>query len=169
VYGPPNLGAGAITYFQAKVMGGGAIFNEELREYPDRARMIADLERDPSGIAYAALDYRTPGVKVVAIGESAAATFVLPTRESVTNRRYPLARPVYIYYTIDNDKTEISDPRVDPKVREFLRYVLSRQGQRDVAAEGVYLPLPAPIVNEQLQKIEFDGVPPERKLLKDED
>jgi phosphate transport system substrate-binding protein len=94
---------------------------------------------------------------------------VLPTRESVTNRRYPLARPVYIYYTIDNDKTEISDPRVDPKVREFLRYVLSRHGQRDVAAEGVYLPLPAPIMNEQLQKIEFDGVPPERKLLKDED
>jgi phosphate transport system substrate-binding protein len=169
VYGPPNLGAGAITYFQAKVMGGGAIFNEDLREYADRPRMIAELERDRYGIAYAAQGYATPGVKALAIGESDSGPFALPTRANVASRAYPLARPVYVYYTIDNEKTEIADPRVDPKVREFLRYVLSRQGQRAVAGEGTYLPLQGPVAAEQLRKLDFDGVPPERKLLKDED
>jgi phosphate transport system substrate-binding protein len=87
----------------------------------------------------------------------------------VAARTYPLARPVYVYYTIDNDKTEIANPRVDPKVREFLRYVLSKQGQQAVAHEGTYLPLAAGVAAEQLKKLDFDGVPPERKLLKDED
>jgi phosphate transport system substrate-binding protein len=169
VYGPPNLGAGTITYFQSKVMGGGAIFNEDLREYADRRQMIAELERDPLGIAYAALGYRTAGVKPLAVAEGGSSRFVSPTRESVANRTYPLARPVYIYYTIDNAKTEIAHPRVDPKVREFLRYVLSKQGQQAVAHEGVYLPLAGAIADEQLKKIDSEEIPPERKLLKDED
>ena len=79
-----------------------------------------------------------------------------------------LSRPVYIYYTIDNEKTEIANPRVDPKVREFLRYILSKEGQQAVAHEGAYLPLTRSVVEEQLKKLDFDGVPPERKLLKDD-
>ena len=169
VYGPPNLGAGTTTYFQARVMGGGEIFNEDLREYADRTRMIADLEKDPQGIAYAALGYRTAGVKAIALAESAAGPFVAPTRESVAARSYPLARPVYMVYTIDNEKTEIANPRIDPKVREFLRYVLSKQGQQAVAHEGVYLPLTAAVAAGEARKLDFDGIPPERKLLKDED
>jgi phosphate transport system substrate-binding protein len=169
VYGPPNLGAGTITYFQSRVMGGGAIFNEDLREYADRRQMMAELERDPLGIAYAALGYRTAGVKPLAVAEGASSEFVELTRESVANRTYPLARPVYVYYTIDNAKTEIAHPRVDPKVREFLRYALSREGQRAVAHEGVYLPLTPAVAEEQLKKIDSDEIPPERKLLKDED
>ena len=165
VYGPPNLGAGTITYFQAKVMGGGAIFNEDLREYADRARMIADLGNDRYGIAYTALGYRKGDVKPVALADTNAGPFVELTRDSVADRSYPLARPVYIYYTIDNEKTEIANPRVDPKVRKFLRYVLSKQGQQAVAAEGAYLPLRPAIVEAQLQKLDFSGIPPERRLV----
>jgi phosphate transport system substrate-binding protein len=168
VYGPPNLGAGTITYFQSKVMGGGAIFNEDLREYADRRQMIADLEKDPYGIAYAALGYRTAGVKPLALGDGSPGPFVEPTRGNVADRSYPLSRPVYIYYTIDNEKTGIANPRIDPKVREFLRFVLSKQGQQAVAEESSYLPLTRSIAEEQVKKLDFDGVPPERKLLKDD-
>ncbi len=169
VYGPPNLGAGTTTYFQSRVMGGGEIFNEDLREYADRPRMIADLGSDRYGIGYTALGYGTSGVKAIAIGEKDAGPFVAPTRASVADRSYPLARPVYIYYAIDNEKTEIAKPRVDPKGREFVRYVLSRQGQEAVAQEGVYLPLTSRIVTEQLAKLAFEGVPPERVLVGAED
>jgi len=54
-------------------------------------------------------------------------------------------------------------------VREFLRYVLSKQGQQAVAHEGVYLPLTAAVAAGEARKLDFDGIPPERKLLKDED
>ena len=47
------------------------------------------------------------------------------------------------------------DPvKVDPKIREFLRYVLSRQGQADVEREGDYLALSAELVREQLKTLE---------------
>jgi phosphate transport system substrate-binding protein len=39
-------------------------------------------------------------------------------------------------------------------VKEFLRYILSRQGQQDVGREGDYLPLTAAMVREQLKKLE---------------
>lgn len=165
VYGPALEGAGTISYFQSKVLDGGAMWNEDLREYADLARMIADLGKDPDGIAYAPLDYRNATVKPVALAQTSAGPYVELSRASVTDRSYPLSRPVYFAYTIDNEKTEIADPRVDLKVREFLRYVLSKQGQQDVAREGVYLPLPPAVVAEQLRKLDSREVPPEMRLV----
>jgi phosphate transport system substrate-binding protein len=167
VYGPPLLGAGSITLFQSKVLNGGAMWNEDLREYQDRKQMIADLSRDPYGIAYTALGYRAPGVKPLAVAETPAGPFVELSRKSVTDRTYPLARPVYIVYTIDNEKSEIADPRVDPKVREFLRYILSKQGQQIVIRDGAYLPLPPATVKAQLKKLDLKGLPRELELLEE--
>ena len=157
----------SITYFQSKVVDGGALWNEDLREYEDRKQMIADLSRDPYGIAYTALGYRTAGVKPVALADTSAGPFVELSRKSVTDRSYPLSRPVYLVYTIDNEKSEIADPRVDPKVREFLRYILSRQGQQDVVRDGAYLPLPFATVKEQLKKLDSKDPPRELELLEE--
>ena len=165
VYGPPLQGAGVVTFFQARVFGGGAMWNEDLREYADPAHMIADLAKDPYGIAYAALSSGTAGLKLVSLADSAAGPFVPMTPASVMDRSYPLSRPVYIDYTIDNEKSEIANPRVDPKVKEFLRYILSRQGQQDVEREGAYLPLPPALVREQLRKLDSEEPPPEKALL----
>jgi phosphate transport system substrate-binding protein len=167
VYGPPLLGAGSITFFQARVLKGGAMWNEDLREYQDRKQMIADLSQDPYGIAYTALGYRAPGVKPIALADAANGPFVELSRKSVTDRSYPLSRPVYIVYTIDNEKSEIADPRVDPKVREFLRYILSKQGQQDVVRDGAYLPLPITTVNAQLKKLDSKELPRELELLEE--
>jgi ABC-type phosphate transport system substrate-binding protein len=43
---------------------------------------------------------------------------------------------------------------VDPRIREFLRYVLSRQGQEDVVREGDHLPLTPALAQEQLKKFD---------------
>jgi phosphate transport system substrate-binding protein len=166
VYGPPLLGAGAITFFQARVMGGGAKWNEDFREYEDRKQMIADLARDPYGIAYGPAAYRTAAVRVIPLAEGDGRPVVL-SKGTVADRSYPLARPVYIDYTIDNVKSDIADPRVHPKLREFLRYVLSRQGQQDVVRDGNYLPLPAGVVRAQREKLDSKIFPPEKLLLGD--
>jgi phosphate transport system substrate-binding protein len=42
---------------------------------------------------------------------------------------------------------------IDPRVREFLLYVLSRQGQQDVMKEGDFLPLTPELLQEQLKKL----------------
>jgi phosphate transport system substrate-binding protein len=165
VYGPPILGAGVITFFQARVLNGGAMWNEDLREYADRAQMIAELRNDPDGIAYAPISYASEGVKALALAETSAGPFVELRPGTVANRSYPLARPVYIDYTIDDKKSDIANPRVDPKTKEFLRYILSREGQQDVVRDGFYLPLPAAVVKEQLNKLDSEDYPPEKVLL----
>ncbi len=167
VYGQAGLGAGAITYFQARVFGGGETWNEDLREYTDRAQMLADLARDPAGIAYAPLAYGNAGVKAVALGETPAGPFVTLSRATVADRSYPLHRPVYIYYTIDDRKTDLTPTFGDPRVKEFLRYIVSRQGQEDVAQDGSYLPLTPAAVREQLRKLESTEIPPEHRFMED--
>ncbi|SDR90327.1 substrate-binding domain-containing protein [Opitutus sp. GAS368] len=165
VYGQPGLGAGAITYFQARVFGGAETWNEGLREYADRQKMLADLAQDPLGIAYAPAAYANAGVKTLPLAETKAGPYVALSPASVADRTYPLHRPVYVVYTMDDRNTDLTPTLGDPRVKEFIRYILSRQGQQDVVAEGGYLPLPAPVVQAQLQKLNSTAIPPEHQFM----
>ncbi len=68
-----------------------------------------------------------------------------------------MTRTAYIYFTVDTKTGDLAVPPVDPKVKEFLRYVLSRQGQQDVARDGGYLPLTPGLARAQLDKLEKPG------------
>jgi phosphate transport system substrate-binding protein len=59
-----------------------------------------------------------------------------------------MVRSIYIYL---NRKPGTS---LEPKLREFLRYILSREGQETVAKNGSYLPLTAAIAAEQRRKLD---------------
>ena len=43
---------------------------------------------------------------------------------------------------------------LDPKVREYLRFIVSREGQEAVMRDGKYLPLTAEAARAQLKKLE---------------
>ena len=153
-YGPPGIYPGGISFFQRRVLGGGDTWAEGLMEFEDRRQMIEALARDPLGIAYAPMTYASPQVKALALAENSGGPFVAPTRAAVADRTYPLTRTVYIYFAPDTPGGEPADPKVDPKVREFLRYILSRDGQQDVAREGGYLPVTPALARAQLKKLE---------------
>jgi len=70
------------------------------------------------------------------------------TIENVQNRTYPLLLEVYFYLD------RVPGHAVDPKLKEFLRFVLSRQGQEAIARDGKFLPLTKEAVEEQLRKLE---------------
>ena len=150
LYGPPGIYPGGTSFFQSRVMGGADTWAEGLQEFEDRGKMMEALSHDPLGIAYTGVCYQTPQTKPVALAEGEGTPFVLPTRETVANRTYPLSRLVYLSFAPDQPGGDVTDPKADPKVEEFLRYILSRQGQEDVAREGDYLPLTAAMITEQL-------------------
>jgi phosphate transport system substrate-binding protein len=151
VYGPPGIHPGGVSFFQMRVLGGSDTRNEDLVEFDDRAAMLGALANDPLGIAYAPLAHAHAGVKVLAIAEAPGGPFVLPTRATVADRTYPLSRSAYIYVAPDTATGDRAP--MDPKVREFLRYVLSRQGQDDVAHEGDHLPLTPAMAAGQFEKL----------------
>lgn len=160
-YGPPLPGAGVVSDFQAKAMHGGASWNEAYREYADGKQMLADLSRDPQGIGYTTYDQiGSAPVKVLAIAADANGEFVLPGAKQVAERRYPLYRSVYLYYTID---TPSGDPgRADPKVIEFVRYLLGAEGQAILASSKTHFPLDAKILQQQRAKLADTTWPAER-------
>lgn len=154
-------------FFQLKVFGGADKWNPNYREYVETeskmvdrdgpagptvtiAQMLHDLSQDRYGIAYCPLHYARefPLVKPVALAARDGGPYVEPTWESFQDRTYPLTRSIYIYLNRDPAQP------VDPKLREFLRYVLSREGQQAVVDHGRYLPLPAHVVREQLRKLD---------------
>lgn len=73
--------------------------------------------------------------------------FVEAKSENVLNGSYPLARFLYIYI---NKKP--GQP-LDPLIREFVRFILSNEGQQIVIKDG-YMPLPSSVVEKELKKIE---------------
>jgi len=90
-------------------------------------------------------------VKTVALATSRESPFVSPTLDTVQDRSYPLTREVY-YYT----NRAVGKP-IDPLVKEYLRFVLSREGQEAVERDGKYLPLTAAVVREQLARLDELG------------
>ncbi len=89
-----------------------------------------------------------PNVKVLAISRTDGGPAVELTRENVANRSYPLTRDAYIYVN------KAPGRALNPRVREFLRFVLSREGQEVIAKAGIFSPLPASYIRQQLEKLD---------------
>ncbi len=141
---------GPMLFFRAKTFGGGDMWNPDLMEFDKGEEITAALSKDRYGIAYTSLAFKTPLVKPLALAGNDRA-YVDLTKGNVASLNYPLSRSVYIY--IDR----APENPVDPKVKEFLRYILSREGQEAVARDGGYLPLTTAVVREQLRKLEVAG------------
>jgi phosphate transport system substrate-binding protein len=156
---------GTTNFFELKVFHGGDKWNPNYREYveggksvavDDTARlstvshMLDELSGDRYGIGWTIvpLGRRAPELKPVALAATEGGPYVEPSPESFQNRTYPLTRSVYIYLN------RRPGTAIDPKVREWIRYILSREGQEAVAAQGGYLPLPADVAREQLKKLD---------------
>jgi len=158
VYGL-NLEYGMARDFQQMVFQGGDKWTESLQEYanyagPDGTLKIAaeqlmiDLAKDPYGIGYSGVMFLNPQTKTLSVAEKPGGPFVSPTIETVQNRTYPMLLEVYFYLDREPGKP------IDPKLKEFLRFVLSRQGQEAIARDGKYLPLTKEAVEEQLKKLD---------------
>ncbi len=160
--------SGTTRFFQWKVMANGDKWNPNYREYVETgSKMIADedkaeqrlglqhmlrseLANDRYGIAWTVMPQAkgVDGIKAIALAPSTGAPPVEPSRQTFQDRSYPLVRSIYMFL---NRKPGTA---VDPKLREFLRYVLSREGQDVVARNGSYLPLTADVVRVQRSKLD---------------
>ena len=158
VYGL-NLRYNNCDMFEHVVFHGGDKWNENLREYANYARadgtlaiaaaeLMQDLGNDRYGIGWSGIQNVTAQTKALALAATDGGPYVALTIENVQNRSYPLAFDMFFYINRPPGQP------LDPKVREFLRFVLSREGQEAVQRDGKYLPLTAEVVRAQLQKLE---------------
>ena len=110
-----------------------------------------DLVKDRFGIAYVSAPVGKnlpPQLKVLDLARTAAGPYYAYTLENLRSRNYPLVDEIYAYGDGANGAT------LDPKVREFLRFIVSREGQEAVMRDGKYLPLTAAACREMQQRLE---------------
>ena len=167
---------GFATNFERQVMHWSVKWNPNFKEYVEAKEATADsagntvvsqrmyeaLEKDKYGIGWGALMHvngtcvnpdgsKCPGyrgLKVIALSKTPDSPPVPLTAENVRNRSYPLSRDAYIYVN------KAPGRPMDPKVREFIRFVLSREGQQIIQKAGIYSPLPAATIREQLKRLD---------------
>jgi phosphate transport system substrate-binding protein len=103
---------------------------------------------DRYGIGYSGLAYIDAGVKMLPLAKTASGPFIAPSYENVALASYPLARLVYM-----NINKQPGKP-LPPALEEFLRFILSKDGQQAILDQAIYLPLRAPQVQTALGLLE---------------
>ena len=139
-----NSASGTYGFFKENVLGNGD-FKDTVKEQPGSASVVQGVTEDRFGIGYSGIGYRTSGVKVVSLEGKGGLSD--GSYADVVSGKYPLARFLYVYVNRAPGKP------LDPVVREFLKFVFSREGQEIVLKDGYY-PLPASVVKEELAKIQ---------------
>jgi phosphate transport system substrate-binding protein len=158
VYGY-QFDTGMAGYFNRVVLHGSGTWNADMKDFDNGhdasgevinagVYILQALAKDPDGIAFANLQYANPEVKQIGLAQHADARFVIATPETIWDQTYPLHRFSTLYI---NRKPGAS---VDPKVKEFIRYILSREGMQAVADDGAYTPINEHVAEVQRHKLD---------------
>jgi phosphate transport system substrate-binding protein len=143
---------------QRVVFKGGDKWNPAIRELVrgDHVRGPSDVQtvtavandRYAIGFNFMRLIKENPDVKPLALAGHDEGPYIAPSRETFYNRTYPLVTALYIYLNRPPGKP------LAPRLKEFLTYILSREGQQAIADDGMYIPLNPEAAHEQLKKLE---------------
>lgn len=127
-----NAVSGTYGYFREHALCDGD-FKDAINEQPGSASVVQGVTESLNGIGYSGIGYRTSGVRAIKVGDGGE--LYEPNAENAVTGDYPLARFLYLYVN--------KDPNEDlpPIEREFLKLVLSKEGQEVTIRDG-FIPLP---------------------------
>jgi phosphate transport system substrate-binding protein len=140
-----NSASGTYGFFKENALAKGD-FRPEVKEQPGSSSVVQGIAADISAIGYSGIGYITAGVRAVPLAASPGGPFVEATYENCLDGSYPMARFLYVYV---NKKP--GQP-LDTLTQEFLKYVLSQQGQADVVKDGNF-PLPATVAESAVKQL----------------
>ena len=129
-----NSVSGTYGYFKDTALCKGD-FRNSVNEQPGSSSVVQSVSTSLNGIGYSGIGYRTASVRALPLAKSGT-NYVEPSGANAIDGSYPLSRFLYVYV----NKNPTQD--FSALEREFLRLVLSKQGQEVVHKDG-YIPLPA--------------------------
>lgn len=140
-----NSVSGTYGYFKKKALCKGD-FKSTVNEQPGSASVVQSVSSSLNGIGYSGIGYKTSGVKAVPLSKKLNGDKIAATSENAISGKYPLARFLYVYVNKNPGKS------LSPLESEFIKMVLSTQGQQVVVKDG-YIPLPSKIADKALASI----------------
>jgi phosphate transport system substrate-binding protein len=140
-----NSVSGTYGYFKEHALCKGD-FKTNVNEQPGSASVVQSVSTSLNAAGYSGLGYKTSSVKTVPLAAKEGGPYVDATEENAIAGKYPLARYLYVYVNKHPNQP------LAPLEAEFLKLVLSKQGQRVVVKDG-YIPLPAAVVEKELKAL----------------
>ncbi|MFV8835203.1 PstS family phosphate ABC transporter substrate-binding protein [Aquisalimonas sp. APHAB1-3] len=139
-----NAVSGTYGYFREHALCDGD-FKDAINEQPGSASVVQGVSESLNGIGYSGIGYNTSGVRAIKLGDDPDNLYE-PNAENALTGDYPLARFLYVYVN--------KDPNEDlpPIEREFLRLVLSEQGQDVVRRDG-FIPMPESAASREREEL----------------
>jgi phosphate transport system substrate-binding protein len=137
-----NSASGTYAFFKEHALLKGD-YKDTVKEQPGSAAVVNGVAADRAGIGYSGIGYRTSEVRAIALAKNEKSPLVEPTFANALKGAYPLGRTLYIYVA---KKPGQPLPKL---IDEFLKFVLSSEGQQIVVKDG-YGPLPAKVIQQQL-------------------
>jgi phosphate transport system substrate-binding protein len=130
--------SGTYTFFKEHVLEKGD-FKDTVKVQSGSSGVISAVAGDKFAIGYSGIGYATADVRAVPLVKDDSGDFVAAEPQNAYSGKYPLWRPLLLVVNRDPTKD------LDPLRREFIKYVLSKEGQAEVVKSG-FLPLPAKAV-----------------------
>ncbi|MFM7075556.1 MAG: PstS family phosphate ABC transporter substrate-binding protein [Planctomycetaceae bacterium] len=140
-----NATSGTYGYFKEHALFKGD-FKPTVKEQPGSSAVVQAVASDKAGIGYSGVGYATADVRAVPLAAKTGEEPVPTDPERAYSGDYPLAR--FLYLSVNRKPGS----ELDPLRREFLRYVLSAEGQADVKKDG-YLPITGLVAKEALEGV----------------
>lgn len=110
-------------------------------------QLVDAVGRDRHGIGLSNLRFPHPQVKPLAVSWTDGGPAVQASEKTLIDRSYPLGRIIPAY--VDRRPGQ----PLEPVLREFLRFILSREGQTAMIEESGYLPLGATTASKQREAL----------------
>lgn len=142
-----NSVSGTYGYYKEKALCKGD-YKNTVNEQPGSASVVQSVSTSINGIGYSGIGYRTSSVRLLPLSKKEGQPFVEPNAENSIAGDYPLSRYLYMYVNKAPNKP------LQPLEAEFIKQVLSKQGQEVVLKDG-YIPLPAKVVERVLKSLDL--------------
>lgn len=141
-----NSVSGTYGHFKERALCRGD-FRSTVNEQPGSASVVQSVATSLNGIGYSGMGYSTSSVRAVPIAREAGMPFVEPNMDNAIAGAYPMARFLYLYVN------KPPDGPMRPLISEFVRMVLSREGQAVVVRDG-YVPFPANVAARERARLD---------------
>src|SRR6266511_4184504 len=141
-----NSASGTYGFFKEHVLKNGD-YKDSVKEQPGSAAVVQGVTVDRYAVGYSGIGYATAGVRAVPLAEKEGAKCYEADPDNAYAGSYPLSRFLFVYVNKAPGKP------LDPVTREFVKLMVSKEGQEVVIKDG-YFPIPATIAKEELNKIQ---------------
>ena len=140
-----NSASGTYGFFKETALFNGD-YKDSVKEQPGSSTVVQGVASDKGGIGYSGIGYKTADVRAVPIASKPGSECFDATEENVLSGDYPLSRFLVVY--INKNPTQ----KMDPLRFEFIKFILSKEGQEVNIKDGYY-PVTSAIVEDELNKV----------------